>query len=211
MGCDIIKRVTIKKHKALFVIPIVLGLAVHVLASETSGVISRPFVEVSGGSNFFIEGVGDDPIPSFRLGIGYRWSRLALSASFIWMHNLDWSSTPLCDFVGINCIDLFGQRDLFGWLIAGQLHTPEAAHWLQPYVIVGAGMQFFKYGHSSDEKVALAFTMRCGVGAEFVLSGLLSLSIELTYAYSQYDSTDYYTGSDESHSLITSGGLVIYF
>jgi opacity protein-like surface antigen len=180
-------------------------------ASDTSVIVSRPFVEVSGGSDFYIEGVGVNPTASFQLGVGYRWPQLALGASFGWTHNLDWNLGVLCDHWG-GCVSDFGglPRDLFGGVVYGRIYPVIVAKWLQPYLQAGMGF-FLVTPKSSGDETAWAYTMRFGIGIEFGLSEYISLSMEAFYANTHFPPPDDFTEDAENHVINTSGSLVIYF
>jgi hypothetical protein len=192
-------------------ISVILALSAPALASETSVVTSRPFVEASGGSDFYLEGVGVNPTASFQLGIGYRWSQLALGADFGWTHNLDWDVPGLCEKIdGITCANEFDKRDLFGAVLYGKLYPVIVAQWLQPYVHAGMGF-FLTNPKTSEAEAAWAYAMRVGIGIEFGLSEFVSLNLEVSYASTHFPPPDEWAQERESHIINTSGGLVIYF
>lgn len=180
-------------------------------ASDASVIVSRPFVEVSGGSDFYIEGVGVNPTASFQLGLGYRWPQLALGVSFGWTHNLDWNAGVLCDLWD-GCVSDFGglPRDLFGAVVYGRIFPVIVAKWLQPYLQAGMGF-FLLSAKSSGDETAWAYTMRFGAGIEFGLSENVSLSLEAFYANTHFPAPDEWTDEKENHVINTSGALVVYF
>lgn len=186
-------------------------LSSPVWASETNVIVSRPFVEVSGGGDFYIEGIGVDPTASFQLGLGYRWPQFSLGVSFGWTHNLDWNVGVLCDlFDGSYCDDKGLPRDLFGAVVYGRIFPVIFAKWLQPYLQAGMGF-FLLSSKSYGDETAWAYAMRFGIGIEFGLSEYVSLSLEAFYANTHFPPPDDFTEKTASHAINTSGALVIYF
>lgn len=181
-------------------------------AADTSVIVSRPFVEVAGGSDFYIEGVGVNPTASFQLGLGYRWPQFALGASFGWTHNLDWNTGMLCDLFwgGFDCDGSGLPRDLFGGVVYGRIYPVIVAKWLQPYLQAGMGF-FFLSSKSYGDEIAWAYAMRFGIGIEFGLSEYVSLSLEAFYANTRFPPPDEWTDEKENHVINTSGALVVYF
>jgi opacity protein-like surface antigen len=202
---------TIRQRSLTIAIAVIIAMACPSLASETSVFVSRPFVEVSGGSDFYIEGVGVNPTASFQLGLGYRWPQLALGGSFGWTHNLDWDVGALCPrWDGSTCGSNYDPRDLFGAILYGKLYPVIVAEWLQPYV--QAGMGFFLLNPESSEAAASwAYAMRVGIGVEVGLSELISLNLEVFYSNIHFPPPNEWDEGRESHIVNTSGGLVIYF
>jgi hypothetical protein len=199
------------KLRLITAICVILVLSAPARASETSVVASRPFVEVAGGSDFYIEGVGENPTASFKLGLGYRWPRLAVGASFGWTHNLDWDAMQLClEVVGIDCGPMYRPRDLFGGIAYAKYFPVIALRWLQPYMHGGFGF-FLLDGQSSDDDVSFAYSVRGGLGVEFGISEFVSLNLEFSVVHTSFPAPDEYSNDRESQSLNTSGGLVVYF
>lgn len=199
------------KLKLIPAVSIILALSAPAWASDTNVFVSRPFVEVAGGSDFYIEGVGENPTASFKLGLGYRWPQLAVGASFGWTHNLDWDVMGLClQVVGIDCGSRYRPRDLFGGIAHAKYYPVVLVRWLQPYVHGGFGF-FLLDGQSSEEDVSFAYSVRGGLGIEFGISEFVSLNIEFSVVFTCFPAPDEWVDDRESHSLNTSGGVVVYF
>ncbi len=161
-------------------------------ASEPSISADGPYLVLGGGSSFHVHGIGEGIAPSFNLGLGYRWGRLAVESDFFWI-GMESRLLNICMHVmfpaggSTGCAEHLDGH-ILGGAIQGRIYLlgPEAR--LQPYVMAGAGGQVLLYeasgGWVDTEKGNLwGVVLLAGAGIEVRIHASVFLGVAGAYSY----------------------------
>ena len=204
------------KHAAL-VVALLLGGTGASRASEPSIGADGPYVVLGGGSSFHAYGIGEGISPSFNLGLGYRWGRLAVDSDFFWI-GTESKLLNICAHVmflsggSTGCAEHL-DGNILGGAIRGRVYLFGPGAVLQPYAMAGVGGQALLYEASgqwvdTENGKAWGVVLLAGAGVEVKIHSGVFIGVAGTYSYAYYEKwIDQFYRTTESVSVVAEVGF----
>jgi opacity protein-like surface antigen len=217
-------EMAVKNSVALLalMLAVLICLPVASMASETQAATRGTFISVGGGGAFSVYGIGEGISPSAQLGAGYRWSWLAIDATFLWNtleYNVTGDELMPMSAMG-NAHHLEGHH--LGGIIHARAYAFEPDHKMNLYATIGVGGRVLIY--RSLEMVGFPIfgpdiertgsiwgvVVHAGIGAEFEISSNLFFDLAGMYDLTIYEEmVDSEYGTTQSINLV--GGIKVAF
>jgi opacity protein-like surface antigen len=197
------------------ILALFLGASGDSLASETQANSKGTFIAVGAGGSYNVYGIGEGMSPAAQLGVGYRWSWLAVDATFLW-NSLEYNigSDVLMPMSAIgNAHHLDGHH--LGITVNGRAYALESDSKANLYAIIGVGGRVLIY--QSLERVGFPIfgpdiertgsiwgaVVRAGIGAEFEISSNMFIDLAGIYDLTIYEEmVDSEYGTTQSINII---------